>query len=90
MVSQAQLKVSLLCGGSPHFENTIPKSFLKYSSAAALSLQAEGKENCTEVEKLKVGLLMMKLNNLKHHNGEFRCLKCLELISLISKKVSPS
>ena len=75
MASRAQLKVSLLRGGSLNFENIIPKSIFKYSSATLLALYTEGGDNCVEVEKLKTDLVMMKLNNMGHHDGEFDCLK---------------
>lgn len=66
MVSQAQLKVSLLCGGSLNFESKVPKSIVNYNSTTPLALHTEDKENCTKVEKLKTELLMMKLNDLRH------------------------
>lgn len=45
----------------------IPKSIVKYNSTTPLALHTEGKENCTEIRKLKTDLLAIKLNDLKRH-----------------------
>lgn len=48
-----------------NFENVVPKSIVKCYSTTLLALNAKGKENCKE--KLKTDLLMIKLNDLRHH-----------------------
>lgn len=48
-----------------NFDNVVPKSIVKCNSTTPLALNAKGKENCKE--KLKTDLLMIKLNDLRHH-----------------------
>lgn len=73
MVSRAQLKVSFLYAGSLSIEHSIPKSMVKYNSTTLLVWSMKGKGNCLEVHK--TDLLMVKLNNLRHQDGEFDCVK---------------